>query len=127
MIILNVKKVFMTVYCIQEPPGTAQGMPKYNVMKALPFGEVEFLFSERAQLIYSAGSFIHSLRKKLEGYNDEDYLLLVGDPAVIAVAAVVASERNHGKFKLLKWDRMAGKYYPLSIDLYNKEKKEDDE
>ena len=58
----------------------------------------------------------------LERFNDEDFLLLVGDPAIIAVAAVVASGINNGKFKLLKWDRIASKYYPLSIDLYNKEK-----
>tara|TARA_R100001224_G_scaffold33502_1_gene18911 strand:- start:353 stop:637 length:285 start_codon:yes stop_codon:yes gene_type:complete len=91
-------------------------------MKALSFGEVKFLFTERAQLVYSAGSLIHKLRKKLDKFNDEDFLLLVGDPAIIAVASVVASESNNGKFKLLKWDRIASKYYPLSIDLYNKEK-----
>ena len=112
----------MTVYCIQEPPGTAEGNPRYNVMKALSFGEVKFLFTERAQLVYSAGSLIHKLRKKLEKFNDEDFLLLVGDPAIIAVASVVASESNNGKFKLLKWDRIASKYYPLSVDLYKKEK-----
>tara|TARA_R100000231_G_C5292207_1_gene154953 strand:+ start:380 stop:727 length:348 start_codon:yes stop_codon:yes gene_type:complete len=115
----------MTVYCIQEPPGTADGNPRYNVMKALPFGDVKFLFTERAQLVYSAGSLIHKIRKKLERFNDEDFLLLVGDPAIIAVAAVVASGINNGKFKLLKWDRIAGKYYPLSIDLYNKEKEDE--
>ena len=49
----------MTVYCIQEPPGTAEGNPRYNVMKALSFGEIKFLFTERAQLVYSAGSLIH--------------------------------------------------------------------
>jgi hypothetical protein len=37
----------------------------------------------------------------------------------------VASESNNGKFKLLKWDRIASKYYPLSVDLYNKEKKDE--
>ena len=92
----------MTVYCIQEPPGTAEGNPRYNVMKALSFGEVKFLFTERAQLVYSAGSLIHKLRKKLDKFNDEDFLLLVGDPAIIAVASVVASESNNGKFKLLR-------------------------
>ena len=112
----------MTVYCIQEPPGTADGSPRYNVMKALPFGDVKFLFGERAQLVYSTGSLIHKIRKQLEKFNDEDFLLLVGDPAIIACAAIVASGINNGKLKLLKWDRIAGKYYPLSIDLYNKEK-----
>ena len=107
----------MTVYCIQEPPGTAGGNPKYNVMKALSFGEVKFLLTERAQLVYSAGSLINKLR-------NEDFLLLVGDPAIIAATSALVADINHGKFKVLKWDRMAGKYYPLSINLYQKEDKD---
>tara|TARA_A100000172_G_scaffold45603_1_gene28133 strand:+ start:7501 stop:7851 length:351 start_codon:yes stop_codon:yes gene_type:complete len=114
----------MTVYCIQEPPGTADGNPKYNVMKALSFGEVKFLLTERAQLVYSAGSLINKLRKLLKDFNDEDFLLLVGDPAIIAATSALVADINHGKFKVLKWDRIAGKYYPLSINLYQKEDKD---
>jgi len=114
----------MTVYCIQEPPGTAEGNPKYNVMKALSFGEVKFLLTERAQLVYSAGSLINKLRKLLRDFNDEDYVLLVGDPAIIAATAALVADINHGKFNVLKWDRLAGKYYPLSINLYQKEDKD---
>ena len=64
-----VKKV-MTVYCVQEPPGTEKGMPRINVNKALHFGNIEFLFSERAQLVYSSGALVRELRKKLEKFND---------------------------------------------------------
>jgi len=79
----------MTVYCVQEPPGTARGVPKMDVMKALPFGDVKFLFTERAQLVYSTGALINELRKKLKDFDDEDYLLLVGDPALIAMVQVI--------------------------------------
>tara|TARA_R110001592_G_scaffold33763_7_gene116684 strand:- start:386 stop:736 length:351 start_codon:yes stop_codon:yes gene_type:complete len=116
----------MTVYCIQEPRGTAEGMPKYDVLEALPYGEIEFLFSEFAQLVKSSGAAINLIRKKLQGFNDKDYLIAAGDPALIAMSCLVASDLNFGKVKLLKWDRKAGKYYPLSIDLYNKEKEDDE-
>jgi len=72
-------------------------------------------------LVYSAGALIHELRKKLENFNDEDYLLLVGDPAIIAATSAVVSDINNGKFKMLKWDRESAKYYPLSVNLYQKE------
>tara|TARA_R110001599_G_scaffold209865_1_gene407086 strand:+ start:269 stop:628 length:360 start_codon:yes stop_codon:yes gene_type:complete len=111
----------MTVYCVQEPPGTSRGTPKMDVMKALSFGDVKFLFTERAQLVYSTGALIHELRKKLEKFDDEDYLLLVGDPSIIATTSAVVSDINNGKFKMLKWDRESAKYYPLSVNLYQKE------
>ena len=48
---------------------------------------------------------------------DDDYLLLSGDPAVIALAGAVAARNNSGRFKMLKWDREQGKYFPLQADL----------
>lgn len=102
---------------------TGEGNPRYNVMKALNYGEIKFLFTERAQLVYSAGSVIHKLRKKLDKYNDEDFYFLLVTLQLSLFFAVVASEANNGKFKLLKWDRIASKYYPISVDLYNKEEK----
>ena len=111
----------MTVYCVQEPPGTEKGMPRINVNKALHFGNIEFLFSERAQLVYSSGALVRELRKKLEKFNDEDYLLLLGDPAILATTGAVVADVNQGKFKMLKWDRESAKYYPLEVNLYQKE------
>jgi len=47
-------------------------------------------------------------------------LLLIGDPAIIAVAGAIASENNNGRFKVLKWDRNEMKYYDIEIDLRGK-------
>ncbi len=54
---------------------------------------------------------------ELSTFCDDDYLLLIGDPAIIALAGAIASEMNRGKFKVLKWDRDEKKYYDLEIDL----------
>jgi len=48
----------------------------------------------------------------------------VGDPAIIATTSAVVSDINHGKFKMLKWDRESSKYYPLTVNLYQKEEKD---
>ena len=117
----------MTVYCVQEPPGTSRGMPKMDVMKALTFGNVKFLYTERAQLVYSTGALVHELRKKLENFDDEDYLLLEGDPSIIATTSAVVADINNGKFKVLNWDRESGKYYPLTVNLYQKEDNYDED
>jgi len=47
-------------------------------------------------------------------------LLLIGDPAIIAIAGAVVSDINNGRFKVLKWDRDEKKYYDIEIDLRGK-------
>ena len=42
------------------------------------------------------------MRKKLENYCDDDYLIAMGDPVAIAIAAMVASDINQGKVNILK-------------------------
>ncbi len=56
----------------------------------------------------------------MKDFNSEDYLLLTGDPAIIGVACSIASDITNGKYNLLKWDRQERKYYPISINLYEK-------
>ena len=58
--------------------------------------------------------------RMLANFSDDDYLLLTGDPAAIALAAAVAARHNSGRFKMLKWDRQEAKYFPLSANLNTK-------
>jgi len=110
------------VYVIQEIPGTKVGRPKINIMGASKYGEFKFLLPEFSQIIFSPGPLIFKLRKSLEDYNPEDYLLLTGDPAIIGVACSIVSDMTNGKYNLLKWDKQERKYYPITINLYEKGK-----
>ena len=58
----------------------------------------------------------------LKKFNTEDFLLLTGDPALIGVACSIVSDITGGKYKLLKWDKQENKYYPITINLYEKGK-----
>ena len=108
------------VYVIQEIPGTRAGNPKINIMGASQYGKFKFLLPELSQIIFSPGPLIYKLRNGLKDINSEDYLLLTGDPAIIGVACSIASDITNGKYNLLKWDRQERKYYPISINLYEK-------
>ena len=110
------------VYVIQEIPGTQAGNPKINIMGASKYGEFKFLLPEFSQIIFSPGPLIFKLRKSLEDYRSEDYLLLTGDPAIIGVACSIVSDMTNGKYNLLKWDKQERKYYPITINLYEKGK-----
>jgi hypothetical protein len=54
----------------------------------------------------------------MKDFTDEDYLIAVGDPSVIAMAAAVAGEFNLGRFKLLKYDGRAKDYLVVAVDLH---------
>ena len=111
-----------TVYVVQEIAGTRFNSPKINITGALEYGDFKFLLPELSQLMWSPGPLIFQLRKLLKNYTPDDYLLLVGDPAIIGVACSIVSDITNGKYKLIKWDRQERKSYPIEINLYEKGK-----
>ena len=108
------------VYLVQDVPGTQAGTPKINIVGAREYGEVKSQLPELSQIIFSPGPLIFKLRKLLKDFKPDDYLLLTGDPAIIGVACSIVSDITNGKYNLLKWDRQERKYYPISINLYEK-------
>ena len=117
------------VYVIQEIPGSQAGTPKINIMGAASYAtsnKFNFLLPEFSQMIFSPGPLIYKLRQGLKNYTSDDYLLLTGDPALIGVACSIVSDITNGKCNILKWDKQERKYYPISINLYEKGKINDD-
>ena len=102
----------MTVYILQE-------MGR-NVRSAEKFGDLKVVLPDNRQIVLSSGPLTFKLQQELKNFNDEDYLLLMGDPAIIAVAGAVVSDVNGGRFKVLKWDRYEKRYYDIEIDLRGK-------
>ena len=92
----------------------------YNVRSAEKFGDLKIMLPDRKQMILASGPLTFELQKHLKDFNDNDYLLLIGDPAIIGLCCAIASDFNNGKFKVLKWDRIDRKYYDLEIDLKGK-------
>ena len=116
----NIKETPSTVYVIQEIAGTRDGRPKINIMGASQYGSFKFLLPELSQIIFSPGPLIIKLRQGLKDYKSKDYLLLTGDPAIIGVACSIASDITNGKYNVLKWDKQERRYYPITINLYER-------
>ena len=100
----------MTVYITQEIRGR-------DITDATSFGDVEILIPAGEQASYATQPTIRKMKRKLSKFTDEDYLLLSGDPAIIALASSIVAQVNMGRFKMLKWDRQQGKYFPLSANI----------
>ncbi len=99
----------MTVFVVQEPRGI-------NLMPAEQYGELKVLLPP-GNVAYSAAPTVARLKRGLARFTDNDYLLMVGDPAAIAVAGAVATMLNNGRMKVLKWDRQEMRYYVVEFDL----------
>jgi len=99
----------MTVYVVQE-------VRNMNLLPALEFGKIEILLPE-GQVVFSTQKTVQRLVSGLRKYTFEDYLLMIGDPAAIAMTAAVASKVTNGKFKLLKWDKQEKKYIPITVNI----------
>ncbi len=102
----------MTVFVVQESVGK-------NLVPASKYGDIKVLLPP-GQVAYSTAPTVRRLREKLNHFNDKDYLLLMGDPAAIAIAGAVACEKNNGKMRLLKWDRQEKQYIPIDVDLFTR-------
>jgi hypothetical protein len=62
------------------------------------------------------------MKKNLQDFRKQDYLLAVGDPVIIGIStcAIVSEVTTNGQFNMLKWDKREYRYYPLEVDLYQK-------
>ena len=101
------------VYLVQENP-------YISVLSAEEYGEIVTLFESGSQIMFSPEPAIRKLKRKLKDFNDNDHLLMMGDPAAMGIACCIAAEMNRGKFKILKWDKMQKRYYSVQVNLNEK-------
>ena len=106
------------VYVPNEPFRTVGGkqVSIIDLTPAARFGDIEILTSGRFAAL-STMPLIQDLRKCLKDFNDEDYIVAVGDPAVIGIVCAVAAHFNRGRFKMLKWDKNERTYLQLNMDI----------
>lgn len=108
-----------TVYCVTEPITYKEGIqvPLFDISPAREFGQIKIL-TEHNQSMSASVPMVRMLREKLKDFTDEDYILPVGDPVVIATVSAICSDLNNGKFKMLKWNKRMRQYDVYTINAY---------
>lgn len=88
------------------------------------FGQIVYLFSWSELFRYRdaivgdiSAALYQKLEDKLADFSDDDYLVPLGNPGLIAMAAVVACDRNDGRVRMLDWVRDDKAYRVFSIDM----------
>jgi uncharacterized protein (UPF0128 family) len=99
----------MTVYVVQEPKGI-------NIVSATKYGDIEIILPATEHMTFNTEGVVEKIKSKLKNFNEQDYLLLLGDPAAIGVATYFALEKQKS-VQFLKWDRQEKMYYVVEVTL----------
>lgn len=93
---------------------------KFNLQPAEEkYGEIKMLIPHGQSLVSSV-PVVRQLNEQLRDFTADDYLLPLGDPAIMAAAAGIAARNTNGRLNVLKWDRRQGEYLNVQLDLSGK-------
>lgn len=112
----------MTVFAVQQQMRFDQVrkelVPRFtSVDKALRFGEIVYLLSPSAHP-FNPDLVLGDMHEKLSGFNEDDHLLLIGNPGLIGMATAIAAYYNNGEVKLLQWSGRHGEYTEIVAKIY---------
>ena len=111
---MSISKVFLP-QVVEKFDVSKQAMaPSFDFSAAAQFGQLTPILDNDDDPIFLA-RITDKIRKALVEFTDNDYLLAVGDPAVIAVCAGIIL-RRHKTLKMLKWDRKLRIYNELEVN-----------
>ena len=96
----------MTVYIVQEVRGR-------DISSASSYGNLEILLTSDQVMENYPVKEMGIFHNKLKNFNDNDFLLLSGDPVAIALASCIAASNNNGRIKFLRWDRKMETYFKI--------------
>jgi len=103
-----------SIYVVSESP-------KHNIAPALDYGDIQVVLPpDQSQVNFISAPTVKRMKRALETFNDDDYLLFIGDPTAIAIMASVASDKNKGRYKCLKWDKQERRYLPIQVDIHER-------
>ncbi len=89
----------------------------HDMSSAAQFGELVYLLPNEASP-FEPDKWIPVLHEGLIDITSDDYLLLVGNPALIAWAAGIATDYADGMLRLLQWNRDKRCYEVVAAPLF---------
>ena len=93
-----------------------------NVAQATRFGKLTAILPRDRRVEQAPAPVLRELRRRLATYSSDDYVLPLGSPVLIAMAVFIAAEVNSGLVNLLVFDRKLNDYYPLRLDLFDRQR-----
>jgi hypothetical protein len=111
-------KVYIVHEALKRDLSTGDMVPVQDFSSAEEFGELVHVFGQGAPKDYSDA--LSLIQERLSAYTQRDYLIFVGDPALIAMAAAVAVRATGGPVRWLTWERHEKRYRQNpALDFYS--------
>ena len=110
-------RVFVVNQPMRRDPATNAWVNAMDLGAAREHGELIFMLPA-GRLPADANAIVRAVRRSMASFRPEDYLLLVGDPRAIAIAAAVAADLTDGSLNLLNWRRSQLCYEASIVDVY---------
>lgn len=102
---------------MRRDPESGAVVPTYDLSPALMFGDIVQLLAPGPVLLETETA-VRTLQSKLAHFDDDDFILCIGDPVAIAAACMVASAINVGRVKLLVFDRHHRSYVMVQVNAH---------
>lgn len=112
----------MTVFVVHEPlrrnEETGQMERAIDVTPAAEFGALHFLLPP-GRPPSDLRDAVDQIREQLNDFGDGDYILPVGNPALIGATIGIAAFVNDGRVKVLQWQGRNRCYYAVDLELWD--------
>lgn len=108
------------VYVVQEPPQqrNAEGFmeSRIDLSPAMAFGDIHYVLEWSDFHRQSIDKIVELLRVRMQSFEPDDYLVMMGNPTAMAVAILLAAKRaDH--LRLLYWNRVESVYELITLDV----------
>jgi hypothetical protein len=110
-------KVFVT----QEPvprwnAARTQLLNPVDISPARAYGDLQIMFPPAHNLSVLSVPLVAQARTLLKDFTDDDYILAIGNPVMMAVVCAIAAELNNGRFRVLVWDKRDRNYIEYRVN-----------
>lgn len=104
---------------------TGRSYDAIDISPATEHGEIQPpLFP--GKLSFYTHTDVIEVGKLLKDFGPDDSILAIGDPAAIAMSAILAAEANQGSISVLRWERKRGGYVRITFDTRGKKVEDND-
>lgn len=120
-------RVFIPQEVMKRDRETGNFVPRLDLGSATEFGTIVVLSRLfPGPMSMDGAALVDEIQRGMEGFypdageprsfDDDDYLVAVGTPTAIAVAAAVAANLNDGRIRMLYWNGMENRYIEMFFD-----------
>ncbi|QOV06265.1 hypothetical protein CPT_Maja_045 [Burkholderia phage Maja] len=107
-------KVFIPQLPMRFDHAAGRRVPQFNITPAMHFGQLEMVLDETDDSRMIA-RLTPKIRERLKEFREHDFMIAMGNPAVIAMCAAIVLRRQK-KLLMLQWDKKTEMYYQVELN-----------